>query len=264
MKRYLHWVALAAFFSISLNINLIFCESPINLADIVLQLSFVGLQFKIPYLIDMSFRMIPFFTFQAIGGSLIYSHFCTASVYYFSRCVNRTKWFIQESISLFCVSIVYTISLLLPCSFILLLQKRFVIDYESVILCLYFIVLYTVWLFCTTISVNIVSLKIKCISSYVVMIGLQLFLISLLALLDPEDMAELWLLKMNPISHLVISWHSSKIIPLNMLINHLNLNYDLNVSLVFYLVLTVAIWMISLRIIKYHELLASNYETEVA
>ena len=49
------------------------------------------------YLIMLSLEMLPFFLFQMLFGIRIYRHYCTASVYFFSRCTYKVRWFVKRS-----------------------------------------------------------------------------------------------------------------------------------------------------------------------
>ncbi|MCD8118835.1 MAG: hypothetical protein LUE29_05035 [Lachnospiraceae bacterium] len=52
-------------------------------------------------LVMMAGDMVPIFCFELIFGISLYQHYCTCSVYYFSRQNNRSKWYLMESAKLF-------------------------------------------------------------------------------------------------------------------------------------------------------------------
>ena len=47
-------------------------------------------------LLSFTLRLLPFLVFQALAGISFYRHYCTASVYIFSRMPNRLKWYRKE------------------------------------------------------------------------------------------------------------------------------------------------------------------------
>lgn len=52
-------------------------------------------------LVMMAGDMVPVFCFELIFGISLYRHYCTCSVYYFSRQNSRSKWYLMESAKLF-------------------------------------------------------------------------------------------------------------------------------------------------------------------
>ena len=57
-------------------------------------------------------RYLPLLLFQIFYGTMIYRHFCTASVYFSSRKTNRVKWFLPECAKLWFYAIAYSAVLL--------------------------------------------------------------------------------------------------------------------------------------------------------
>ena len=84
------------------------------LSEIVLKLSFSEFALcggNASYIGKIMLCFFPSVIFQVISGIELYRHFCTGSVYYFSRCVNRKKWYLKEIIHLYLDSTVYFIFL---------------------------------------------------------------------------------------------------------------------------------------------------------
>lgn len=51
-------------------------------------------------LIGFMLRMMPNYIMILVFGNKLYGHFCTASIYVFSRCPNRMKWYGKELLQL--------------------------------------------------------------------------------------------------------------------------------------------------------------------
>lgn len=69
------------------------------------------------------------------------------------------------------------------------------------------------------------------------------------------------LLQLNPISHLVMSWYSSFFENLSMRINMHSISFDLNVSVVFYLILGIILTIAGFIAVKRKDLIVANNET---
>ncbi|OYP33064.1 hypothetical protein CG709_06525 [Lachnotalea glycerini] len=131
----------------------------------------------------------------------------------------------------------------------------------------YFLIIFSVWFYITTISINIISILIGSHYSVAVVLSIQLILVLLLNVFDTcipfeNNLAiNIILLKINPISHLVISWHSSKIPYVNKLINLLDINFVYDSSIVYLGLLGVIITMVGCIIINNKQIIYFNRET---
>lgn len=85
MKDYIKCAVIAIIWGILQSLYYFNSEGNVVLSDVVLYCSISALGIIPAYLIEETLKMIPFFIFQILFGTLIYHHFCTASVYYFSR-----------------------------------------------------------------------------------------------------------------------------------------------------------------------------------
>lgn len=88
----------------------------ITLAELVLQLSGsrgdLPLGTSLPELLSFSIKMAPYFLFELYIGVYLYRHFCTASVYVFSRTIHRTRWYIKECLKICGAGILYQVALI--------------------------------------------------------------------------------------------------------------------------------------------------------
>lgn len=117
--RYMIPVFLGFFisFGIFLNIN------EISIANIVLDFSFASAEYYMAYITEITYWYIPILMSHFLFGTSIYKHFCSASVYYFSRTSKRKRWYCIESLKLYANILIYLTLLLgssvcLPASFV--------------------------------------------------------------------------------------------------------------------------------------------------
>ena len=157
-------------------------SNKILLSEIVLKLSFseFGLsEGNASYFGKIMLSFFPSVIFQVISGIELYRHFCTGSVYYFSRCINRKKWYLKETAHLYIDSAVYFIFLSL--SFITVMEFSADIHHnfrESLCLYLYYIVIFSLWNYFFSLLLNLTALYFRSNGGFAISLGIQMFFIS--------------------------------------------------------------------------------------
>lgn len=106
MRRWI-WILPASFlFGVWLSVTFVNpYDSSLTLSYLVFQLGGargdILLEFNMLDLLEFSLRLVPNLVFQAYAGTAFYRHYCTASVYIFSRIPKRLIWYKRESVILF-------------------------------------------------------------------------------------------------------------------------------------------------------------------
>lgn len=233
--------------------------------DMIIDLSFGYPQLEIAEIIGMTIKAMYLFVFQVFMGVSIYKHFCTASVYYFSRCSKRKIWFIKETISVFLMALLYIT--VLVTIYILLSGINHPIAMENGFwkILIVYIVINSLWLFITVVVINLLSIKLQDSSiGFIIVALIQFFLFWALYLwkigyniefsgATPESII---ILKLNPIAHLILSWHSSRITQLN--INFWNLKFDFIESIILFSIIALIVIVMGCVIIKKQDVISSN------
>lgn len=240
-----------------------------SLLDVINKLSFSEFYIDATYIAKFFVWYFPLMIFQIVWGTYIYRHFCTASVYYFSRLKNRITWFAGEIPKLYLYILLYLTVLLVSCMLPMLLFRGIVVDSNSIIILIYYYVIQSLWLYITTMLINILSIKWGSSIGFVLVSGVQIFFIGMFAPLQsilnfdvPENLEfKSRILKLNPISHLVLNWHSSSVSELNGEINKFDILFDLNESVVLFLFLSVIVSIIGCFVVKRQEFITINRET---
>lgn len=236
-------------------------------SDIMFVFSFYKPSFFITSIIDMVMNYIPLLFIQILYGTYIYRHFCSTSIYFFSRCANRQVWLLKEAIKLYYYIVIYLFCMVASGTLFCMLNFGVYFDEGSIYLLFYYMLIFSLWLYITTLSVNLIAVFIGSSNSASIMIGIQIILLLLLGIFDtwiPIDTNKMTagsLLKLNPISHLVLSWHNSRIFSVNRLVNILNINFTFHNSMIYMGTLAIILTLIGGVIIQKMQIITINKET---
>lgn len=117
---------------------------------------------------DIPYAFMVYIFFQIFFGVYIYRHFCTASIYYFSRNSKRTSWYIKQlgQVMLFCV--MYLLVIQLSAIISGMCVTRVVYDAEMWKILAYYLVIYSLYLFASTVMINVLSIRFNNIVGFVV------------------------------------------------------------------------------------------------
>jgi hypothetical protein len=269
MNNYIKCFLASAFCGIIQSLFYLGLRKTIYFSDIIIEFGFPIPSMEMVDLMRMSMSFFPLFLFQMLFGTYIYRHFCSASVYYLSRCENRVTWFLKEVLSLYPFMILYIVIMVLVGTLVAEIANQVIYDRESLLLFIYYILIHSLWLFITTLLMNIIAIKLDSGLAFIFTVGIQLSFILLIlfsADLFPLDdklygVRNSILLQLNPASHLVLYWHSSFIETLDNRINSLNIQFDLNRSVILFILLSVIIVVIGTIIVKKQDLILTNNET---
>jgi hypothetical protein len=210
-------------------------------------------------------NMFPIILFQILYGLSIYQHFCTASAYYFSRQNNRTKWFLGETVKLLGQSSTffgsYIVGLILCYGFVQGFALCTITDVQVV---LYVYILFSLYAYVFTLLINLVSLRLGNQMGFFVTYFIQLIATFVLVIYKGLEEITGWravAFRLNPIANIVISWHSSRWI-LTSDINMLDFRFDLNWSILYFMVLAVIVAAAGCIVVKHQDISLENKEEE--
>lgn len=244
-----------------------------TLSEMILQLSGsrgdLVLGFSFLELASFAMRLFPAFIFELYAGIMLYRHFCTASIYIFSRYPHRVKWYISEACHLGGAVCIFHILLL--AATILTTASRYTlpIDNAGILLLVYHFFIHSLWVYIMALLVNLFAIFWGSSSAYAIVVSAQLVSIVLLCLMDSlvrsfdGRLSYEYVLIWNPAAHLVLGWHGSNVEIVDQVIDSSYLRADLNHSLILFLLLGVVITFAGAYIIKKHDLLNSDQETGV-
>lgn len=239
-------------------------------SDILLQLGFGHMEFELSSLVDLSLRLLPFLLFQIYFGSFLFRRFCSASAYFFSRCNHRTRWFLKQSALLYGYVVCFLLATTLAATAVGVFTRQLVFDAPSALLFGSYLLTHSLWLFLTTLGVNIVAVKLGSGAAFQIVAGAQLACVLFLLLWkdvlpltaeSPHMARNGMLLRFNPVAHLVLAWHTSGMEALDQRIGSLGIHFPFYVSVLFLLLLALAVVAVGCWVVKRQDLIVSHQET---
>lgn len=243
MKSICKSIILACLFAIYFSLYFINQDTTILLSDVVIKCSFGYHDISYYEIIQITMEFFPILVFIISFGTEIYKRFCVAKTYYFSRCKSILKWYINEVLKLFIKTLLFTVLLPLLCFVFSGIGNTLVVDKESVLLLLYYMLIYTSFLFSVIILINMLAVRfgtIKAYGSLLLIIAISTISLSLwinklpLVLSETVDFKQIArngsYLKYNLVANLIFKWHTSSIKTVDDRIGFYPINFDLNVS----------------------------------
>lgn len=228
----------------------------ISLSSLVGQLS-DGLPPE-PYigdLLSLTLRLLPFLLFEALAGTSFYRHYCTASVYIFSRMPDRLRWYARECALLALETLLYQ-ALVLAAAIGVSAARWTVTDVAHglpVLLC--HLLIWSLWTFAFTLGVNLLAIFVGSSTAFAALAAVQMVCISALIVLnrleDNPALAQL-VKRANPITCLILSWQTSRFAPLA------GDGIYLEDSLALVLILAAGVAVLGGYLVERHDLLVSH------
>jgi hypothetical protein len=215
------------------------------------------------YLTLLALDMFPIIFIQLVCGTYIYKHFFMATAYYFTRQGNKSIWFLKEAKRLFFFILSIVTLYICGSTLMMLIVGVKLDDLVNVILLDFFIIiLFTLYTYIYSLIINLVSIFAGSQNGFVLVYSIQMFFVFILLIHEKIGCSEGiggFLFKINPISNLIISFHSTKA-GFDKNINMLNMNFELGYSVIYFLVMAFAVICASMYILKNIDLSIQNRE----
>lgn len=267
-RALLKCIILAVFCGVFQAIFYLGMKDDLNFSEIIIMFGFSEVSFILVYIIELSIKLLPILLFQILFGTYIYQHFCTASIYYFSRCQNRVKWFLKECTKLYLLTLIYPLMMVLSGTLVASISNRVIFDKDSFLLLISYVLIHSLWLFITALLINLIAILLDSSIGFTVVVGVQIFYVSTLLLWKDvwplEDTAHLakhvLYLKLNLIAHLILSWHSSSVSGVNQWINYLQIDFPLYISIILFLLISLVVVIVGCLVVKRKEWITFSKE----
>ncbi len=242
------------------------------LSEAVLQLSgsrgHFALGFSYFELVSFAMRLFPAFIFEVYAGIMLYRHFCTASIYVFSRFPHRVKWYMGEVCRLGGAVCIFHMLLLAATMITTAIRYELLVDSAGIVLMAYHFVIHSLWVYIMAMLVNLSAICLGSSTAYVLVVSIQMVCVVLLNLMDL--LVRYWdgrlcydnILPWNPIAHLVLGWHGSHMEKAGQVLALSYMGIDLNSSVILFLLTGMMITVVGGFVIRRHNLLVSDLETE--
>ncbi len=190
-------------------------QNKILLSDLILQFSGargnLQLGISLNELLLYSVKIMPCLVFEMYIGTYIYGDFCTASIYIFSRTTNRLRWYFKECFIVLILAAIFQSVMVVFAVIITGLRYHLIVDKIGVLLVIIHIAIYWLWIFSMALLINLISLIVGSEFAFIIVAGGQCMLITLLSalrLFEKSISSYSLAVRINPISHLIVGWHS--------------------------------------------------------
>lgn len=249
-------------------------DGKITLSELALHLSGSRGEFALGLsaveLVRFAMCMTPAWILEIFLGISLYQHFCTASIYVFSRCTNREKWYWKEMFTIGCHVLFFHIFVLCITILTTLLRYPITFDSSGMLLLLYHLILHSLWNYSMIILINLLALKYGSNMAFLTIVISQTIGITLLGIVEVlENFFEITaqtkelLLKLNPLSHMVLGWQQSFIIEINNIRSFICEGFYLENSLALLVIICIGVLLVGTKIVKKYDLLISDSEIGV-
>lgn len=268
MRYYIRFLLVAVFCGFFSIFNYTKNVSEITVSDIILMTGLNGVDYYPQYLPEITYWFVPLLLFQIFFGTYIYRHFCSASVYFFSRNCKRISWFLKEVIKLYLFVLMYLFIMIFSGILITGIFVKVIIDEVFFLIFIYYLLVYSLFLLVTTLGINILAVVFGSNIGFVIVESIIIFGITVFSIIGNYFIIEealldkyTWILKLNPVSHIIFSVHSSKINSINELINKKSITFDLDLSVLMLLIASVIVIICGCFVISRHDFVDINKET---
>lgn len=162
---------------------------------------------KTVYFMLMS-SLFPIILFQILFSRYIYEDFQISSVYVFSRCPDRKKWYYKKSLFLFGYTVIYIVSFTTTMLLISISNSMHAANWKDIEIYLMVTVSMTFFAYVTTLLLNLLAIRFG--SSLAFVMIYLIFAVLMMMDIGYDKIPVLnqipLLLKLNPISYLVVIW----------------------------------------------------------
>ena len=234
-------------------------DGVITLSELVLQLS--GSRGEL----SMSCNLVELIMILVFGNKL-YGHFCTASIYVFSRCPNRMKWYGKELLQLINLICIFELVFLSTTAIASVLRYQVIFSVGGFILLGCHALIFMLWNFTLVLLVNLLAINIGSSAAFTLVMVVQMTCTAALSIINiltkmqiKQDIIDvfLWL---NPVAHTVLGWHRSTLLEVELANSRYSLNLVTSILIpALFCIVTVVMGGL---LIQKKDLLAEDMEME--
>lgn len=193
-----------------------------------------------------------FILFELLYGNRIAGHFGIASAYYFTRQADTGTWFLKEAGKLSGITLIYVLAYYAGRLGIVFWGNDYHVTAKSMAAVLALVLLVTLYIYMFTLLVNVLAVLWDATAAFLVVVSLQLLALGALAVIADRQL-RVWqgglFLKANPISNIMLSWHSSTYWKQYM--NKFHLHFPVWHSFIYFAVLTGGCLLAGCAAVKY-------------
>ena len=219
-NRYVLMVTLTVLCGIYLSIFFVNpYKDDLPLSEMILQLSGSSGTFELGFsfseLMSFSMCLFPYFFLELFAGIIIYRYFCVASIYVFSRYPYRIRWSLNKAGELLVLSFLCNAIILSTAILISAFRFHITLNKAGLLLTFFHYLIYSLWIYIMVMLINVLSIYMHSSGMYALVVGAQMIAIVFFGVTDIAvrntsfGLTYSKLLVLNPVAHLVMSWHYS-------------------------------------------------------
>lgn len=230
----------------------------ITLSHVVICLSGGNPENTLLDMMSLAIQFLPVYVFCAFAGTGIYRHFCTASVYVFSRQPKRLRWYMREWGDLLLMTVLFQAIYIGTAVATSMLRLEVAWELRGIRMLACHFLIHTLWTGALSIMINIFSIFLGSDAGYILGIGINTVWVTIMASAYMNGTPEL--IGANPVARLIMAWHSI-CTGLADVSNSARFHLDVNMSVLYMLVLYIAAVIACGIIVMKYDLLTGNKET---
>ncbi|HAH19237.1 MAG TPA: hypothetical protein DCL29_09590 [Eubacterium sp.] len=237
-----------------------------NVYQYILYISFTGIGMYKEYIGEFFYRYMPLLIFNIIYGIYIYRHFCCASVYFFSRKNNRIQWFVKEIMDLYIHALLYILMICMTGMMVIFIDDKCFMDYDELIILLYYVIIYSLYLLVTTLAINIVAIVFNSTIGFISVQSVVFFMIAYMMNMGkkleviPVRKRYLLFLKVNPVSNLLFQIHKIKVEDRYKFLLQEGIDIEMRYSIMYFLALVAILIIIGSIVVHKKEFIINDRE----
>ena len=241
-----------------------------TLADIVMLFGFSSADCQLNQIMEGTYWYMPLFLFQIFYGTYIYRHFCSASIYFFSRCCRRTRWFLKEALTLYLFAVVYLLAVLAGGVGAARLFEPVTPGAGFLPLLWHYLAIHSLFLLATALLINILSVLSSSDMGFLIVEGVAFFCIAAFFMtgelfisgLPKEILPEhVWMILVNPFAHLVLYLHGVRMSVLDSAIVK-GISISMWTSTAVFLTAGILVLLWGCYIVNHYDLVGADHEAE--
>lgn len=246
-------------------------DGSLSLADLFLKLGGLVPSTSFADIFDYLLSQLPWLAIDALLCIGLYRCFCVASVYYFSRCAKRNRWYLRETGKTALLLVAAVITEGFACVTACCMAGHPVEGIGGAAPALLAAASVTRLLYHCSLVLVMFTASLLFTSGIGFFFGYAAnaaMLLTLTALHLPEPLGTVGpgkrlMLALSPPAHTIASWHTPPDPVPGMDLLGLGQGYSFSASLVILFALTILLWSAGWLAVSKHEFLAENPETEV-
>ncbi len=234
-----------------------------TVSEMVYAIGFGGVSIGKSSVVEFVIAWFPILFFQVWLGNYIYEHYCVSSVYFFSRCTKKVSWYLREVGKLYLWALLYVLVMFMGAYLLGVFGNtghHIYWDETAGILLFYYVAIYSLWLFGTTLLINIVGIIWDSSKGFMMVVGAQMICTALYAVLsewlnfmeytEGEMEMQVLVLKLIPVSNLVLKWHSNHLAGTPILEGAFGFEYEFIYSVVGMFVMSCLVIVVGVYVVK--------------